>query len=1003
MRDPPCTSDNTGGGCYGLSQHIYRNVKYETITDGIYISDSNLTLLEFQNLCKSHTQTFKRINPANLVKIADIVLEEKVCLVTTLFKRVYPQLSYNVDTAKQHLLRLPLVCIRIGEVVDGKSYLVVMEKVNGADYGKIRELYNRSWKSIGSPDLIKKEQVKDLLRLAESGRERELLRYAIYKSSGLTPSMAKRHFGFEKMNERSTKVEKCMEEAKAIHVACDEMVKVKLKALRMSGELELESSSSSGGEIKLTPEEVSEFTVAIREAQFNWFEFAERIEQDDTVFLDALFKQLCSLSPSPFSAEQLSQIKVSYEAYNADCLLYGHFRERESRILNGEIVTESESDDLSLTKEADVEGVAKRRVEAIQQQIRRKRAKLIAKQNFLGRKKCIRSNITSTYPEIGSVIEQFVQDCNIGADAWRRTGLLTFDGNKRVKQKCSYKAIKQHLESVYNRSFAYGTVVELCVARNARRLSAQRYKGVAQVISRRARKGFMLKFNPDTHWSSSFYSYLNVLQLTDGTDIVFINRDDQAGFRLDTLSTHHQFTTPIVKGREVLATYTDFVNPYPSVLQTTSYNFSATGTTDEICVGVVKAQPLHSKNPLQHSADMEMLRQEESLKNVFYNTQGVSKLIDCIRVDGATDEGPSHLEVQYWWTKKHLDERKLVTLVTTRSSGSSYLNRVELQNGCLARAHSNLFIPSTLKGSPINSETGKLDNSTLCKNLSTAIDVYIDRCDNAPCGRTSIRLFKGPECAQDDRESLLVFLKGSKKNKSLLQERDPELYSQFEKVWAVRNRHMVPNLPSQYVFCLRCCYSPDCHHVLCKKGRPLVMPCWFPGGPPVDIIPFPVPDSSRPWGMKDCSSCKGVCSGHFIKPDKTLSNVCSSTAAHLKPPSVVIKEFIAHNDSPNDQELSELAKSVLLSVEDVKLWVEHLQVVARNRKRGAAKAAATRRAKKQQVECCGVCEQPYLDETEEVEFWIQCEKCLVWFHWDCLGIQDEPSTFICSNCTRSRM
>ena len=75
-----------------------------------------------------------------------------------------------------------------------------------------------------------------------------------------------------------------------------------------------------------------------------------------------------------------------------------------------------------------------------------------------------------------------------------------------------------------------------------------------------------------------------------------------------------------------------------------------------------------------------------------------NKEIDCIRVDGATDEGPSHELVQYWWTEWYLHIEKVATLVTSRSSGSSYLNRVELQNGCLSLGHSNTFIPSTLGG-----------------------------------------------------------------------------------------------------------------------------------------------------------------------------------------------------------------------------------------------------------------------------------------------------------------
>lgn len=71
--------------------------------------------------------------------------------------------------------------------------------------------------------------------------------------------------------------------------------------------------------------------------------------------------------------------------------------------------------------------------------------------------------------------------------------------------------------------------------------------------------------------------------------MININRDDSTGFRLDTLATGKQYTTPVVRGKEVLTTRTDFVSRDPSVLQTTSYNFTKTTTTGEVCVGVVKA------------------------------------------------------------------------------------------------------------------------------------------------------------------------------------------------------------------------------------------------------------------------------------------------------------------------------------------------------------------------------------------------------------------------------
>ena len=134
-----------------------------------------------------------------------------------------------------------------------------------------------------------------------------------------------------------------------------------------------------------------------------------------------------------------------------------------------------------------------------------------------------------------------------------------------------------------------------CVTHNRRRLSASRYKGVAQATSRRARKGLQLKYNPDSHWSSAFYKGLNLLQYTDGKSILNLNRDDAAGFHLDTLATHRLHHSPTVKGKELLTTRADYVNSYPSTLQTTSYLFSKTDTTGELCFGVVKGAGVYPK------------------------------------------------------------------------------------------------------------------------------------------------------------------------------------------------------------------------------------------------------------------------------------------------------------------------------------------------------------------------------------------------------------------------
>ena len=42
-------------------------------------------------------------------------------------------------------------------------------------------------------------------------------------------------------------------------------------------------------------------------------------------------------------------------------------------------------------------------------------------------------------------MEKYVMDHNVGADAWRRTGVLTFDGNTKLKKKPTYEGIRKHL------------------------------------------------------------------------------------------------------------------------------------------------------------------------------------------------------------------------------------------------------------------------------------------------------------------------------------------------------------------------------------------------------------------------------------------------------------------------------------------------------------------------------------------------------------------------------
>lgn len=154
-------------------------------------------------------------------------------------------------------------------------------------------------------------------------------------------------------------------------------------------------------------------------------------------------------------------------------------------------------------------------------------------------------------------------------------------------------------------------------------------------------------------------------------------------------------------------------------------------------MGVVKAPGvLHEKSATQRLADLYSLKEKPEMDVCFEG-----KRVDCIRVDGGSDEGPSHWEVQFRWTEWHLKEEKEFTLLTTRNSGASCFNLVELQNGVVGRAHANLFIPSTLCGSA-ETETG-VSQEKLQENMEAALQVYLDRVNDIPFCTSVIRMYRG--------------------------------------------------------------------------------------------------------------------------------------------------------------------------------------------------------------------------------------------------------------------
>ncbi len=140
-----------------------------------------------------------------MLAAAKMVIDNGIVSLSSVFRTVFPVVTYSATTAKQRLLQMPVIAIRFGKPSSGKSQLFVMEYIHDVNYINLAQFFESSGafnKAVNTPN-VSKEELKQLLSIAQSDRERECLRYAVYRASGLTPTAARRCFGFEGMPVRA--------------------------------------------------------------------------------------------------------------------------------------------------------------------------------------------------------------------------------------------------------------------------------------------------------------------------------------------------------------------------------------------------------------------------------------------------------------------------------------------------------------------------------------------------------------------------------------------------------------------------------------------------------------------------------------------------------------------------------------------------------------------------------------------------------------------------------
>lgn len=125
------------------------------------------------------------------------------------------------------------------------SEVYLFEYSNGLNYQQFLCLLNffhieKTTKKLS----MSKEQLKNVLGLAQSDREREMIRYTAVLSSGMSATAARKHFGLDSVRHRVERVESALEEMRAIRLAFESIANIRESAALAQFGITCDSDSS---------------------------------------------------------------------------------------------------------------------------------------------------------------------------------------------------------------------------------------------------------------------------------------------------------------------------------------------------------------------------------------------------------------------------------------------------------------------------------------------------------------------------------------------------------------------------------------------------------------------------------------------------------------------------------------------------------------------------------------------------------------------------------------
>lgn len=284
----------------------YKNAKksckeYIRLQDNVCVSSmDSLTLAEYYSACEHYCSLYHKgkccCDCSQMVKAANLVLDNGFCSLSYVFKCCFPGVTYTSAIAKRQLLQMPLAAITCGDPSSGKSEVILLEAIKGLNYPTIVKLLEEK-ASEGKFCTMSKQKVNEILSFAQSNREQETLRYTICQGACLTSSKARRLYGWESMSKRMQEIEKSIKELTELRESIEDLATTQELALVRSFGITLFSSESEDDldneettqsdnvddcvKVDLVQNNIglkqSDLNVIIQEAYFNWFQFVQKV------------------------------------------------------------------------------------------------------------------------------------------------------------------------------------------------------------------------------------------------------------------------------------------------------------------------------------------------------------------------------------------------------------------------------------------------------------------------------------------------------------------------------------------------------------------------------------------------------------------------------------------------------------------------------------------------------------------------------------------------------